>query len=72
MPHQYAEDGGNGLLVQPGNPAAIAQAVRRIAGDGGFEQSLRRRARATYETVYHPEANLRLLRQIYEQAAQAR
>ena len=66
------EDGGNGLLVESGNPAAIVQAVRRIAADGDFEQRLRRRARATYEAVYHPEANLRLLRQIYEQAAQAR
>jgi glycosyltransferase involved in cell wall biosynthesis len=62
------EDGGNGLLVEARNPAALARAVRRIAADADFEQGLRRRARATYEAVYHPEANLRTLTHIYEQA----
>jgi glycosyltransferase involved in cell wall biosynthesis len=62
------EDGGNGLLAEPGNPAAIAQAVRRIAADRNFEANLRRRARQTYEDLYRPEANLRLLIEIYQQA----
>lgn len=66
------EDGGNGLLVEAGNPAAIARAVRRIAVDSEFEVSLRRRARATYEAVYHPSANLHTLFGIYEQAVAAR
>jgi len=65
------EDGGNGagngLLAEPGNETAIAEAVRRIAAGGEFEQALRGRARATYESVYHPEANVRMLRAIYEQ-----
>ncbi len=66
------EDGGNGLLAEPGNAASIAAAVRRIAAGGAFEQGLRRRARAAYEDVYHPEANLRMLRGIYEQAIDRR
>ncbi len=64
------EEDGNGLLAELGDPASIAQAVRRITAGGDFEQSLRRRARATYEAIYHPEANLRLLCRIYEQAVQ--
>lgn len=62
------EDGGNGLLVEPGNPAAIAGAVRRIAVDREFELRLRHSARATYEAVYHPDSNLRALIAVYEQA----
>jgi glycosyltransferase involved in cell wall biosynthesis len=66
------EDEGNGMLVEARNPTALARAVRRIAADTNFEQSLRHRARATYEAVYHPEANLRTLLEIYEQAVAAR
>jgi glycosyltransferase involved in cell wall biosynthesis len=66
------EDGGNGLLAEAGNARSIAQAVRRIAAGGDLEQGLRRRARATYEAVYHPSANLRALIGIYEQAVAAR
>lgn len=66
------EDSVNGLLAEPGNPTAIARAVHRIAADREFEMSLRRRARATYEAVYQPSANLRTLIAIYEQAVAAR
>lgn len=62
------EEGGNGLLVEPGNPAALAQAVRRVTADDQFEATLRRNARLTYETTYRPDANTRLLLEIYEQA----
>ncbi len=62
------EDGSNGLLVEPGNPTALAQAVRRIAADSGFESGLRINARQTYENLYRAEANTSLLLQIYEQA----
>lgn len=65
------EDGGNGLLAEPGDSASIAQAVRRVAAGGEFEQGLRRHARATYEAMYHPDANVRLLTKIYEQSVRA-
>jgi glycosyltransferase involved in cell wall biosynthesis len=65
------EDGGNGLLAEPGDSASIAQAVRRVAAGGEFEQSLRRHARATYEAMYHPDSNVRMLTKIYEQAVRA-
>jgi glycosyltransferase involved in cell wall biosynthesis len=64
------EDGGNGFLVEPGNAAALAEAVRHIAADGRLGGDLRRRARQTYETLYRPDANLRILLQIYEMARQ--
>jgi glycosyltransferase involved in cell wall biosynthesis len=66
------EDGGNGLLAEPGNPADLAAAVRRVAAGGDFEQGLRLRARATYEELYQPDANLRLLLEIYRQAVASR
>jgi glycosyltransferase involved in cell wall biosynthesis len=65
------EDEGNGLLVEPGNAAALAEAVRRITAEASFENDLRRQARRTYEALYRPDANLRLLLDIYEQARQA-
>jgi glycosyltransferase involved in cell wall biosynthesis len=62
------EEGGNGLLVAPGNPGALAQAVRRVAANASFEGDLRRRARQTYDAFYRPDANARLLLEIYAQA----
>jgi glycosyltransferase involved in cell wall biosynthesis len=64
------EDGGNGFLVEPGNAAELAEAVRRIAANERLESDLRRRARQAYETLYRPDANLRILLQVYEMACQ--
>lgn len=63
-------EGGNGLLVEPGNAATLAESVRRLTSDVSFEHSLRLEARRTYETLYRPDANFRLLLDIYEQALQ--
>jgi glycosyltransferase involved in cell wall biosynthesis len=41
--HELVRDGETGLLVEPGDPAALAAAIRRLAGDG----DLRRRMGAT-------------------------
>jgi glycosyltransferase involved in cell wall biosynthesis len=62
------DDGGNGLLAEPGNAASWVEAVRRFSTEPGLEQRLRQKARQTYEILYRPEANVRLLLQIYEQA----
>lgn len=62
------EHEGNGLLFEPGNSAALAQAVRRIATNGTLESSMRERARASYDALYRPDVNARLLQGIYEQA----
>ncbi|HTW62009.1 MAG TPA: glycosyltransferase [Terracidiphilus sp.] len=64
---------GNGLLFEPGSPDALAEGVRRFAANCDHEPAMRRRARATYEALYRPEANLKMLLAIYEEArAQAR
>ncbi len=43
------EDGTNGLLVPPEDPAAIAAAVRRIAGESGLGPRLAAAGRKTAE-----------------------
>jgi glycosyltransferase involved in cell wall biosynthesis len=62
------DEGNNGLLVEPGNPAALVHAVGRLAADAHFEAGLRIKARQTYEKLYRPDANLRLLLEIYAEA----
>jgi glycosyltransferase involved in cell wall biosynthesis len=36
----YLRDGGNALIVPPGDPGALATAVRRLAGDPGLRRRL--------------------------------
>lgn len=62
------DDGANGLLAEPGNLASWRDAVKRFTAEPGLEGRLRRGARESYETLYHPDANVRLLLEIYEQA----
>jgi glycosyltransferase involved in cell wall biosynthesis len=62
------EENGNGLLFTPGDAEALASVVRRFAADREREPAMRRRARETYEALYRPDANLRRLLEIYEQA----
>ena len=52
------------------NAAALAEAVRRLTSNASLELSLRLEARRTYEALYRPNANLRLLLDIFEQALQ--
>ncbi len=44
LPHVVAH-GGAGLLVPPGDPGAMAEAVRRLAGDGGLRERMVEAAR---------------------------
>jgi glycosyltransferase involved in cell wall biosynthesis len=62
------EEEGNGLLFETGNAEALKETVGRFAAGGDREPAMRRRARATYEALYRPEANLKTLLAIYEQA----
>jgi len=43
--HEIVRDGQNGLLVEPGNPVALADALVRLIGDGALRQSMGRRGR---------------------------
>lgn len=45
---ELLENGRDALLVPPGDPGALAAAVRRLASDRGLAAELGRRGRATY------------------------
>ncbi|HEY7149922.1 MAG TPA: glycosyltransferase family 4 protein [Gaiellaceae bacterium] len=47
--HELMRDGETALLVPPGDPDALAAAMRRIAGDPDLAQRLSRAGRAVYE-----------------------
>jgi colanic acid/amylovoran biosynthesis glycosyltransferase len=49
---ELVRDGENGLAVPPGDPAALAAAVRRIATDPTLAQKLSSAGRATVEAGY--------------------
>lgn len=48
-------DGETGLLVPPGDPAALAAAVNRLLGDDALRERMGRAARARYETRFGPD-----------------
>src|SRR5205823_2161197 len=67
-------DGVNGLMVEPGQPAEMAQALRRIIEDGEFAQQLAQEARATtlrdYQITTVVERCLDLYRRLLNQHEQ--
>ncbi len=66
------EENSNGLLFETGNPQALAETVRHFAANPVREPAMRRRARETYEALYRPDANLKMLLAIYEDACAQR
>jgi glycosyltransferase involved in cell wall biosynthesis len=46
---ELLRDGESALLVHPGDPAALAEAMRRVASDPDLAKSLSRGGRAVYE-----------------------
>jgi glycosyltransferase involved in cell wall biosynthesis len=46
---ELLRDEESALLVPPGNPSALAEAMRRVAGDPELARSLSRGGRAVYE-----------------------
>ena len=57
--------GVDGVLFEPGDPAALAQAVADVAVDPEKYETYGRRARDTYEQQFSPEHSLKYLLEIY-------
>lgn len=65
-------DGVDALLVPPGDPGALAEAVRRVAGSGELARRLAAGGRATYETRASEEVLGARWRSLLERAVAAR
>jgi glycosyltransferase involved in cell wall biosynthesis len=57
-----------GLLFEPGNPAALEQAVRSLCSDASTLLRMRRAARLEYEEKYTGDANHAMLMDVYNRA----
>jgi glycosyltransferase involved in cell wall biosynthesis len=62
------DDGVNGVLVPPGEPAALARAMNDLAADHERALDLGRRARQRVEDRHRPEAHLARLLASYQKA----
>ncbi len=62
------EDGVNGLLYQQGNPADLAEKLRRVIDDEALAARLASDARAFSRTHFTAEANTRAINEILENA----
>lgn len=69
---QLVEDGRAGRLVPPGDPGALARAVRELLGAPQRRRAMGEHARRTYEEHYTAGANYDRLMQIYEAARKER
>jgi glycosyltransferase involved in cell wall biosynthesis len=68
---QMIDSNRTGLLFEPGNPASLAAAVRKIAENPDLSQ-MRFQARREYETRYTAKANYEMLTRVYESAVEHR
>jgi glycosyltransferase involved in cell wall biosynthesis len=65
--NELIADGDTGLLLPPGDSAALASALRRLLSDGELRAVLARRARERVERDFTPAAMSRRVTGIYEQ-----
>lgn len=63
---ELIEDGADGLLVPPGDSAALAAALRGLLGDGELGEGLARRARERVEERFSPAALASGVEAVYE------
>jgi len=61
-------DAENGLIVPPGDPAALAGALVRVLSDASLRASMGKNARATFEAGYDIKGYARRLGEIYRAA----
>lgn len=65
---EVVDEGVSGELFAPGDPAALAEGIRRLFSSPNTLRRLRAGARAAYETRMSPDANYRDLMGIYAAA----
>lgn len=53
-----------GLLVNPGQPAALANAISRYLDTDGLIETVARNARALYDVAYSSKSNVKLIRSV--------
>jgi len=63
---ELVSDGRNGLLIEPDDPAALADAVTRLIGDPALGAELGRAARRAVTETFDNDHNLRLVIQLLE------
>lgn len=64
---EVVEDGLQGLLVQPRDPAALAEALARLLGDSSLRQRLGEAARTRQRTRFDLDATVRQIEDLYDQ-----
>lgn len=65
---EWIEDGVTGSLVEPGDAAQLAAAIRRVHDNPTLARALGKSARARAETCFSPAANGEALEAIYARA----
>jgi glycosyltransferase involved in cell wall biosynthesis len=63
---RLVRDGANGLLVEPGAPAALGQAIARLADDADLLACLGRAGRRTVEQEYSFRVRMDKVRAVYD------
>ena len=66
------EDGGQGLLVEPRDPAGLAAAVERLLGEPGLAARLGSSARERQHAEFDIDVTVRAIERIYEGLASGR
>ena len=61
-------DGTDGLLVEPGNPEALARAIRHLVADREVRESIGSEAKKKIETQFGYEEFFKKISDIYESA----
>ncbi len=65
-PLESVADGETGLLVSPTDPAEMAAALARLAGDRGLRERMGRAARARAQRLFGFEGHVRAFQELYE------
>lgn len=68
---ELIEHNVNGLLAEPADPEALADAIRRVLGEPGLARRLGVAARSTVAERFCNETNLRILRGLLAEAVRA-